>query len=495
MYKKLKKLITIPAVRYTFYFILAFLAAIFHNLDNQDELWNYNFASCMANGLLPYRDFNMLQTPFSAFVNSIFLSIFGNYLVVIRITGAVLFLMIAIQYDKISRILKLKGSLVMTASCAFTCMLFWDVFLEYSTLIVFFTLFSMRFDLEVSTGIKKSMLQQLGVGVLMGCAMLSKQTTGTFMAVSSWIMCGVAVGIGLKAEEGSKAALVVKNVFFRMLGSSVPCFIFLFYLLGTGTFGDFWDMCYLGIFTFSAGYSYWTFMKENIAFFLLGVILVVLMIAGLVVAIAFRKSDKGRFSLIIFIYGLFSCLHMIPLANAFHVAIAFAPIMMLIAVVLPKRLFDVKGIRVFGGIFATAAGIFLILVNPITDLIDNDYVTGVRGLELTMDPPEKQENMKTIIEYVEKKNSEGTTVYILDNMAPLYFINSNQYHMYFDMFLSGNIGTITPTEALEQTEEGCIFLLPDSSRRNYQMPRGDEERYMETLTEIGRICDFTIFLK
>ncbi|MBQ2082619.1 MAG: hypothetical protein II468_03165, partial [Lachnospiraceae bacterium] len=117
----------------------------------------------------------------------------------------------------------------------------------------------------------------------------------------------------------------------------------------------------------------------------------------------------------------------------------------------------------------------------------------MRGMELTMDPAEKLEETRQIVDYVAEKNSAGTTVYILDNMAPKYFMPSKQYHKYFDMFLNGNIGTKTPTQLLEAAPAGSIFLMPDRSRRNYQMPYDEEQKYMDTLEEIGRICDFTIY--
>ena len=48
-------------------FILIFLAilsiVLIKPLNNLDEIWNYNFARNIANGLVPYKEFNMLQMP------------------------------------------------------------------------------------------------------------------------------------------------------------------------------------------------------------------------------------------------------------------------------------------------------------------------------------------------------------------------------------------------------------------------------------------------
>ena len=49
--------------------ILLFLATVLpRNLANLDEILNFNFARNIANGLIPYKDFNMLQTPLLPFI-------------------------------------------------------------------------------------------------------------------------------------------------------------------------------------------------------------------------------------------------------------------------------------------------------------------------------------------------------------------------------------------------------------------------------------------
>ena len=43
-------------------------------LNNLDELWNYNFARNIADGLLPYKDFNMVITPLLSIICGIILN-------------------------------------------------------------------------------------------------------------------------------------------------------------------------------------------------------------------------------------------------------------------------------------------------------------------------------------------------------------------------------------------------------------------------------------
>jgi len=65
--------------------VIVFLITLINiNLDN-DEIWNYGFAYNISNGLIPYKDFNMIITPLFPFLGSVFLSIFGKSLLVYHI--------------------------------------------------------------------------------------------------------------------------------------------------------------------------------------------------------------------------------------------------------------------------------------------------------------------------------------------------------------------------------------------------------------------------
>ncbi len=518
MIQKIRKPIEIflktPWQRSCFYMLLAFMAAWFHNLENQDELWNYAFASHIANGLLPYRDFNLLQTPFSCVVNGIAIFIFGHHLLVIRMMGVVLFTGICAVADKISRQLGARGVYQMFVPVVFLCMFFWNVFLEYSCLIMFFELCLISFDLEWSRGKKKNVWRQIGMGVLMGCAMMCKQTFGTFVAFASWISVLFVSRMGyapegytdgrhtVKEEPGKPtASRPLLSLFYRMLGTSIPCFVFLFYLLGTGTFGDFWDMAYEGIKTFSSRYSYWAFMKENPAYFFLGALLPVLGICSVLTILRHSGTWRARACLVITIYSAFGCVNMVPMANSYHVMTCSIPILLLLFLVLPEKfVFKEKvfrwfrtGLRWLTGIVVIGVAVFLLLINPIDDAIHYDLTTDIRGLEFTFMNDSQHQEITQIDAYVREQNEKGITVYMLDNFAPLYFLPSNQYHKYFDMFLVGNLGTKTPAQCLEEAEENAVFLIPDSSRGQFQYPYAEIQEFLKSLRRTGEIGSFYIY--
>lgn len=71
---------------------------LLQEFSSLDEIWVYNAARCVANGLVPYRDFNMITTPLFAIICSVFLKIFGDEMIVMRglecITTAIILFMI-----------------------------------------------------------------------------------------------------------------------------------------------------------------------------------------------------------------------------------------------------------------------------------------------------------------------------------------------------------------------------------------------------------------
>ena len=96
MKKKLIKifsliLLTIVAVLYSFYFT---------NLYSYDEVWNYGFAKNILDGLVPYRDFNMIVPPLFPYLLAVLLAIFSEKLIVYHIFMAIITVIITFVASK-----------------------------------------------------------------------------------------------------------------------------------------------------------------------------------------------------------------------------------------------------------------------------------------------------------------------------------------------------------------------------------------------------------
>ena len=78
---------------------------LLNEIGNLDEIWNYTFAKKIADGLIPYRDFNLVQTPLLSIICGILLIIFPNQLITMRIIGIILLTTIFYLCYKILQIL------------------------------------------------------------------------------------------------------------------------------------------------------------------------------------------------------------------------------------------------------------------------------------------------------------------------------------------------------------------------------------------------------
>ena len=75
---------------FLFLFILFFIFNLIISPLNLDEIWNYGFSLNIYNGLVPYKDFNMVITPLYPFINALLFHIFGNTMLVFHIINALL---------------------------------------------------------------------------------------------------------------------------------------------------------------------------------------------------------------------------------------------------------------------------------------------------------------------------------------------------------------------------------------------------------------------
>ena len=485
-----------------YFLFLAEAAAIgiFQTLANTDKLWNYMFASNMASGLLPYRDFNLLQTPFSPLVNAVFLAIFGHKMLVFELLGSLLFTLIAACLYQLCRLYghSVLSSLILPN--VFLLLFFWNVFFEYSCLIVLMQLLLMGLDLRAVrhagsktgdgslswssaqdgepspvlepspafTAWQRPVVQVL-FGLCGGFAMMSKQTFGLFVAAASFLSLFLLVFVFAETKRDTRTA--IRLLAARAIGILIPNFIFLFYLLGTGTFGDFWDMAIAGVSTFTSSYSYIALAKENIGCLLACIGMPLLILLSAVLAVTRRGTSQSHALTIVLLYGTFGLINMYPMANTYHFSTCVIPYLILFAILLPPSLLEHPVLSFVIQTVAMAAAIYLILYVPIDIVRKNDLCTEPGPFQGVFWDEKTRDEIHEITGFVRKKEEAGYTVYILDNRAGLFFLPLEEYHKYFDMFLVGNLGTTPPEELLENAAvEGSLFLVPTSERGQWQYP-------------------------
>lgn len=517
------------AVLLLLYALNSFFCAFFRILINTDELWNFAFGENIALGLLPYRDFNYLQTPFSALVNALLFKVFGGHILVMRLGGALLFTAMAMILYQNARAVGAGRLLASLPGFALILIFSSNIFFEYAGFCLFVLLLLMKTDLQAAAALGRIRLHsneeilddpagkklrwltpgcQILAGILGGLAMLSKQTYGTFIAAASWICVPL-----IAASGGRKAKETVRLTFFRVLGSSIPCFIFLFYLIGSRTFSDFWEMCFLGIRTFSARYRYLSMMRENAGLFIAGMAFPAALAAGAAFAIMrWRKpSQKGvqRYRavqmIVILLYTIFGCINLVPLANVYHFQTCTIPALLIIELLAADALRGKaaagslkaragKIIPVLARIAILAELVFLLVYNPIDVGIHFRLHTDIPCFEYTFISEEFSAEIRQLTGFIETERRQGNEVYVLDNCAGYYLRPLGIYHKYLDMFLLGNLGLKTPQECLQESlSDRAVYLLPDKTRKNTQYPRKAVEAFRKELKPDGVLGSYEIY--
>lgn len=85
---------------FLFFFFLFYSAVV---VENGDNYFNYGFAYNVANGMIPYRDFNMVLFPFCSFINGLFLKIFGTRIITFYVFNSLIYVLIIHLVNKIDK--------------------------------------------------------------------------------------------------------------------------------------------------------------------------------------------------------------------------------------------------------------------------------------------------------------------------------------------------------------------------------------------------------
>lgn len=116
-------------------------------LGDLDELWNYNFARNILEGKLPYRDFNMVQTPLFPMISAVFLAVLGNELIVMRIIAIIIATSILFMCYKILEILKIHKIMIYVVLIGMYILLVTKFMADYNWFTLLITLIIMYLEL------------------------------------------------------------------------------------------------------------------------------------------------------------------------------------------------------------------------------------------------------------------------------------------------------------------------------------------------------------
>ena len=493
-------------VIFIYFFILIAATILTKSLNNLDELWNYNFASNIAKGNLPYGDFNMVQTPLLAIVCGFILKIFGNELIVMRIIAILLNTIIIFLVYKILKLLKINKHIVYL-SLTGIYLVYFDYFcLDYNFAVLLVALLSLYLEIKslnkdgkiLSFNIKKEIV----LGILVGTSILFKQTTGLFLSL-------VFIFYKLLIVRGKEQWKTIgKIIAIRTIGVLVPIILLVVYLVANNIWMEFLDYTIYGIKTFSNKISYINLLiiyelPVKILSALVPTIIIYMYFVSVVKGI---KLEEQKNIFILFAYSVACFIVAFPISDSIHFLIGSMPaIISLIYVIW----IDIKKIKlkqeltVFIKEFIKAFSIlaicyFIVLALTLIGIYFTNYSNFSSMKHFRFIQSGLDNKIAEIDEYILEQNSRGKKVYILDATACIYMIPLDKYNKDYDMFLKGNIGARGEEgqiEKLKNEENIVILIMNENYSRNWQNPENVRKYIIENWNKIGEISTFDIYEK
>lgn len=203
--------------KYLLIFILSFLFSFvfFYMIGTVycDEVWLYGFSHNLSRGMVIYRDYNVVVTPFYFFIVSIFIRIFGEYIMVMHMVDSIMYAsIIVILYKLIGKKVFIMLPLFMFFGVA-----------GYNLMCLFFFVIIIYL-------LNKGYDNDILIAFLVGLCFITKQNIGVFLFIPCFIYS--------------------KNKLKSVCSFMIPLLVVVIYLVYKDSLYQFIDYFFLGLFDF-----------------------------------------------------------------------------------------------------------------------------------------------------------------------------------------------------------------------------------------------------
>lgn len=464
-----------------FLIIMLYLASgiILREVKDLDELWNYNFASNISNGLVPYKDFNMVVTPLLSMISGIILSILGKQLIIIRMLNILLNTLIIFMTYKIMKKLEVKKYITYAILMFSTYVLQKYAMFDYNFAIELIILIIVYLEI----GSKKTI--PIVLGILAGLCITLKQTIGLAVSV---VLVGYKLLEVRNKEDLKKYA---KDAMLRTIGVIMPVILMIIYLVINDAFKDFIDYCILGVSTFSNKVSYIQrlIIKSEIEI----KILAVLPISIIILLIMYIKN-KEKDALILSVFGITSMFAVYPIADETHLMSGIFITLIAVAYILNKIIKkDFIVLNIFLYVFSIMFVIYQV-INSSYIYIKSNKNMNIEHYKYLIIKQDTIDYIGKIDKYIEESKKE---VYILDSSAAFYMIPINIYHKDYDMFNLGNLGSKGEDGQIENIKQQVgyvkILIKKDKYSRNWQTPENVRKWIKQNMKKTDEVGAFEVY--
>ena len=434
--KKNKKIILF----FIFCYIMIFCFNYFRPVD-LDLMWNYGFSKNVSDGLIMYKDFNMVITPFYPAITGLLMKIFSSNLIVFYLINtfyALLTLIVVYKLDKKIIFPFFIYFLLNTAP-------------GYNTLTVFFVFLLIYLE--------KNNKSDYLIGLIISLAFLTKSSIGIFLALPTLYY--------IKKP---------KKILKRIIPFLITNLIVIGYFYLNNALYDYINFAFLGLLDFKNGNGNYN---------------IITIISILIVIYIIREYVKTKDFELLYILSFMIMAY--PLFNTSHGFLAIIPLVYYLLKKYPKvnNLIN-KTAPIF-----ICAPILALIINYIT--CDPKYDNNLFKYRYLQD--EYMSDIEALKEYLH--DDYNNTYFILMN-SYLYKLALDIPINEFDLPLKGNLGYNGEEELnkkIEKIKDGSLIIINNAyyERTDDGSKNQSSKKIYDFITEnygsIGQLHKFKIYVK
>lgn len=450
-------------------------------IGDMDEIWNYNFSNCIAKGLIPYKDFNMIQMPLFPMIMGLILKFTFNELIMMRVVSFFLWISIFFLINKILNVFK-NLDLLKYIIIFIILIIYKDYFyIDYNILSVFLTLIILYLEIVRNDNSK---IINILIGFLGGLVFLSKQTIG------------VTVCLGIIISKfilllSKKNNTYLKDIMFHIVGMIFPIAFLFFYLLFNNSMTYFLDYTFFSLKTFSNKISYYHLLFNSS--FIIKVLAIIIPCFWILFISYFKKKHDEKL-LKMFIYSLATFILVFPISDSIH--FLFGSIISILSIIyyisiIFKFSFNLN-IKKYLSLFFSGI-MFVFFITSIVNVNKINSLSNLKHFKYIPIDKVTEKRINTMDNYILKNNKN---VYILNFDAAIYMIPIDRYNKDYDMFLLGNIGKNGENGQIRKISKSkdIFLILKDGINRNWQNPEKVRKYIKKNLKRIGEFEDYEIYI-
>ena len=434
------------------------------------------WAKCLTDGLLPYRDFNMLQTPLSLYYYSAFFR-FSRSLHTGLLAASLLIVLTGVFLFLTARRIRKDAPLLPAALWTVCCVLGQGAI--YTSMSVMF--WSAALYLYFCFREKPAAWKLVLTALLCCLSFFSKQNTGALCVLSlglCFIYHWVRTKTPLKAAAGYTAVLLVSYAFF--------CGLWLLWFAKCGILRDFAENCLFSASQFTGAHGF-SAVPDVLK----------IAVSILIVSLLLKQPEIG-------VTGAFMAMIAFPIFNAPCSLPSYGMFAVLLATLKkPEQCGKYRkylyGAVCIGGYLAALnetvfSGMLFWMPSYQSIWLESRTVTTAKHGDLRTVAVDLEERFGDgLLPFLETHRDTVSEYHIADTLGAFYNIYFDRYDKYYDLFLSGNLGRKTPQDVVDETiaqEPGHYFIVwadPDSQ----SVPGFQDEAVQDALRSIRQRCSLT----